>query len=178
LKATESPVSGSRKQQAIQVLDIGVGASCIYPILGVKEYGWKFVGSDVNEQSLKVADAIAKFNPGLYKNITLRKQPNPDNIFREIIQEGECFHLTLCNPPSTKMLRLPTLLPTVNGQSLAETQAPPSILVDKPVNLDQRWRNCLSTPDDSRIRKLCNSGRVVHYPSFSGWLPENCSSRI
>jgi 23S rRNA (adenine1618-N6)-methyltransferase len=99
IEGSGAPVPSSPKQQAIRVLDIGVGASCIYPILGVKEYGWKFVGSEVNDQSLKVADAIVKFNPGLHKNITLRKQPNPEAIFREIIREEEYFHLTLCNPP-------------------------------------------------------------------------------
>ena len=29
---------------SVTVLDIGVGANCIYPIIGVKEYGWHFVG--------------------------------------------------------------------------------------------------------------------------------------
>lgn len=26
----------------IKILDIGVGANCIYPIIGSHEYGWKF----------------------------------------------------------------------------------------------------------------------------------------
>ena len=32
----------------ITCLDIGIGASCIYPILGVVEYGWRFIGSDID----------------------------------------------------------------------------------------------------------------------------------
>jgi 23S rRNA (adenine1618-N6)-methyltransferase len=28
-------------------LDIGVGANCIYPIIGNAEYGWSFVGTDM-----------------------------------------------------------------------------------------------------------------------------------
>ena len=30
----------------IKCLDIGVGANCIYPIIGNKEYEWSFVGAD------------------------------------------------------------------------------------------------------------------------------------
>ena len=29
----------------IKCLDVGVGANCIYPILGVTEYNWNFIGS-------------------------------------------------------------------------------------------------------------------------------------
>ena len=41
------------KGDQITCLDIGVGASCIYPIIGVTEYGWKFIGSDIDSKSLK-----------------------------------------------------------------------------------------------------------------------------
>ncbi|MTB52144.1 23S rRNA (adenine(1618)-N(6))-methyltransferase RlmF [Lewinella sp. W8] len=100
LLAGEGPqVPETSERQRIRVLDVGVGASCIYPILGVREYGWEFVGSDVNDQSLRVAGAIVKFNPGLGKKITLRKQPQAESIFRGIIHEGEFFHLSMCNPP-------------------------------------------------------------------------------
>jgi len=34
----------------IKCLDIGVGASCVYPIIGNKEYGWSFVGSEIDEE--------------------------------------------------------------------------------------------------------------------------------
>ena len=36
----------------IKCLDIGVGANCVYPIIGHKEYGWSFVGSDIDRLSL------------------------------------------------------------------------------------------------------------------------------
>ena len=32
----------------IKCLDIGVGANCIYPILGTQEYGWSFIGADID----------------------------------------------------------------------------------------------------------------------------------
>lgn len=37
------------------VLDIGVGASCIYPLLGNRLFGWSFIGSDVDHESISEA---------------------------------------------------------------------------------------------------------------------------
>ena len=33
---------------AVRVLDIGTGANCIYPLIGHREYGWYFTGSDID----------------------------------------------------------------------------------------------------------------------------------
>lgn len=40
---------------SVRVLDIGVGANCIYPIIGHYEYGWEFVGSDVDPVAIASA---------------------------------------------------------------------------------------------------------------------------
>jgi 23S rRNA (adenine1618-N6)-methyltransferase len=37
------------------VLDIGTGASCIYPILGQTVYQWHFVASDIDPISINTA---------------------------------------------------------------------------------------------------------------------------
>ncbi|HEY4530426.1 MAG TPA: 23S rRNA (adenine(1618)-N(6))-methyltransferase RlmF [Luteimonas sp.] len=83
---------------AVRVLDIGVGASCIYPLLGHAEYGWRFVGTDIDATSLQVAAAIVRANR-LDKAIALRGQPRRDNIFRGVIGTDDRFDLTMCNPP-------------------------------------------------------------------------------
>lgn len=80
-------------------LDIGTGASLIYPILGIREYGWQFVGVDLDPGALKVAGAIAKFNQVLTKAVILRRQPETTSVFRNILLPGEYFHFTMCNPP-------------------------------------------------------------------------------
>ena len=41
---------------SIPILDIGVGASCIYPLLGQKMFGWNFYGSDIDQESLEWAN--------------------------------------------------------------------------------------------------------------------------
>ncbi len=84
---------------SVRCLDIGVGASCIYPIIGVKEFGWSFVGSDIHAKSLASGQDIVNENDLLKDNVTLRLQSDAKHIFQNIIQEGEYFELTICNPP-------------------------------------------------------------------------------
>ncbi|MBL1233606.1 MAG: 23S rRNA (adenine(1618)-N(6))-methyltransferase RlmF [Flavobacteriales bacterium] len=83
----------------VKCLDIGVGANCIYPIIGNKEYGWSFVGSDIDPISIQSATEIIEKNTSLKENVTLRLQLNPEDIFRGIINKNEYYDLTICNPP-------------------------------------------------------------------------------
>lgn len=83
----------------IKCMDIGVGASCIYPIIGNKEYGWSFVGSDVDPVALESANKIIKNHLFLFKNIELRLQENPNDIFHGIMDRNEPIDFTICNPP-------------------------------------------------------------------------------
>jgi 23S rRNA (adenine1618-N6)-methyltransferase len=85
----------------IRCLDIGVGANCIYPILGNLEYGWNFVASDIDKNAIESAQNILDKNKNLLINssIDLRLQPNKSNIFSSIIQKNEYFDCSMCNPP-------------------------------------------------------------------------------
>ena len=83
----------------IQVLDIGVGANMIYPLIGLREYCWRFVGADCDAIALKNAQQIIDSNAGLSGNITLRLQVNSANIFKGIIKPSDFFDITVCNPP-------------------------------------------------------------------------------
>ena len=59
------------KKDNAQVLDIGTGANCIYPIIGNRSYGWKFVGSDIDPLSVATAKLIVESNPVLKNKIKL-----------------------------------------------------------------------------------------------------------
>lgn len=83
----------------VRCLDIGIGANCIYPLLGIKEYGWSFIGADIDQEALKNAREVINKNSNLKDNIKLRLQSNPDNIFYGIINRGEQFDVSICNPP-------------------------------------------------------------------------------
>ena len=87
------------KAKAIKVLDIGVGANCVYPIIGHQEYGWKFVGSDIDEVSVKSAKNIIDANKVLTNAVDVRFQNIKSQIFKNIIRKGERFDLSICNPP-------------------------------------------------------------------------------
>ncbi|MBW3732187.1 23S rRNA (adenine(1618)-N(6))-methyltransferase RlmF [Aeromonas dhakensis] len=84
--------------KGVRVLDIGVGANCIYPLLGAREYGWRFVGSDIDPVSVKAATLLARSN-GLGSQIECRLQSRAGDIFQGIVAPRERFALTLCNPP-------------------------------------------------------------------------------
>ncbi|HCP56703.1 MAG TPA: 23S rRNA (adenine(1618)-N(6))-methyltransferase RlmF [Pseudomonas sp.] len=82
----------------IRALDIGVGANCIYPLLGHCEYDWHFVGADIAAEAIASASAIAKANK-FDKAIELRQQTDSRHIFTGLINADDYFDLTLCNPP-------------------------------------------------------------------------------
>lgn len=83
----------------VRILDIGVGANCIYPIIGHQEYGWTFVGTEVDKPAKLTAENIINHNPELKNSITIRLQQSKRNIFKGIIQPEERFDITICNPP-------------------------------------------------------------------------------
>lgn len=82
----------------VRVLDVGTGANCIYPLLGQREYGWRFLGSDIDATALASARTIVRAN-GLSAAIELRQQMDAGHIFHGLLQADERFDLTLCNPP-------------------------------------------------------------------------------
>jgi len=87
------------EQPKVTLLDIGTGANGIYALLACQIYGWQAVGSDINAQSLTNLARIVDKNPSLKGCITLRTQPDKNQVFTGIIQPGEFFEVSVCNPP-------------------------------------------------------------------------------
>lgn len=87
------------KKQSVQVLDIGTGANLIYPLLGASEYGWQYLASDINPNSLANAQTILDANPQLTQRISLRLQPVANAVFKGIVGADEWFDISMCNPP-------------------------------------------------------------------------------
>ncbi|APW65850.1 23S rRNA (adenine(1618)-N(6))-methyltransferase [Poseidonibacter parvus] len=90
------------KGSNIKGLDIGIGANCIYPIIGNSVYDWSFVGSDIEKESIDSSENIINSNASLKGNIECRLQLNHDSIFTGVIKEDDRFDFTLCNPPFHK----------------------------------------------------------------------------
>ncbi|MFG6685984.1 23S rRNA (adenine(1618)-N(6))-methyltransferase RlmF [Mariniflexile sp. HNIBRBA6329] len=91
----------SKIDKDISVLDIGTGASCIYPILGNAEYSWKFTASDIDDASLKHAQQIIIKNK-LNEAISLILQKDKTLIFKGVLNTSDRFSASVCNPPFYK----------------------------------------------------------------------------
>lgn len=87
------------KGAKITCLDIGVGANCVYPIIGNKVYGWSFIGSDIDSVAIKSAEAIVKANPSLTGKVELRLQNYGRLILRGLLKPDEFIDVVVCNPP-------------------------------------------------------------------------------
>jgi 23S rRNA (adenine1618-N6)-methyltransferase len=80
-------------------LDVGIGANCIYPIIGNHAYNWSFVGTDIDENAIQNCKKIITENPKLIDAISLQLQTEPRFIFKNIILPEDKFAFTICNPP-------------------------------------------------------------------------------
>lgn len=91
----------SGEKEPITVLDIGTGASCIYPLLGVKAFGWNFVGTDISKSSLSVARHIVRKNE-LQNFIKLKAQADSAHILEGVLKKEDQYTISMCNPPFYK----------------------------------------------------------------------------
>ncbi len=88
--------------QKVNVLDIGTGASLVYPLIGSSVYNWNFVATDIEPKSIEVAQEIIDKNPHLTSKITLRVQSDNKKILLGIINKEDYFDAVMCNPPFFK----------------------------------------------------------------------------
>ncbi len=65
-----------------KLLDIGCGASLIYPLIAVKKFGWHSTASDIDSLSLKFAQKIIDEN-NLNTQINLRQQSSSKIYFKQ-----------------------------------------------------------------------------------------------
>ena len=87
------------KGTTIKGLDIGTGASVIYPIIATRSYGWKMVGTDIDPISIKSGNTIIGLNSVLTDNIDIRQQHAQPLIFDGVVKPDDHFAFCMCNPP-------------------------------------------------------------------------------
>lgn len=88
--------------EEITVLDIGTGASLVYPLIGSSVYNWNFVATDIEPKSIEIAQEIINRNLHLASKITLRHQPDQKKMLSGIITKNDYFDAVMCNPPFFK----------------------------------------------------------------------------
>ena len=101
------------------VLDIGTGASCIYPFLGSKLFGWRFLASDINSESLAVAHQNILQNPALTSDIMLLQVKKSESLQTALTQGFLTQHV-----PEIHSSDKP--LPPVQYRSLRELLSSPN----------------------------------------------------
>ncbi len=89
----------SVKSDNIKGLDIGTGASCIYPIIAAVDYKWSMVGTDIDETAIQSSNKIVSSNEMLKSKIRIVLQEDSKSIFRNILGPDDYFDFTMCNPP-------------------------------------------------------------------------------
>lgn len=111
--------------EKVTCLDIGTGANCVYPIIGVSEYDWNFIASDIDPISVDWANKILDQNKNLKSKITIKLQKNPDDLFKGILKKTQKIQVSICNPPfhtSLKKAEAGTLrkLSNLKGQKVVD----------------------------------------------------------
>ncbi|PVF99289.1 S-adenosyl-L-methionine dependent methyltransferase [Serendipita vermifera] len=96
-----SPPSSSHTGGMVQGIDIGTGASVVYPLLGCAlSPNWVFVGTDVDTESLIAADKNIAFN-SLQNRITVVQSLPSGPLFSHLFEDGriQSCDFLMCNPP-------------------------------------------------------------------------------
>jgi 23S rRNA (adenine1618-N6)-methyltransferase len=87
--------------RSVTGIDIGIGSSCIYPLLGcVARPNWNFIGTDIDEKNYNHAVYNAT-NNDLDKRIRLVKTSHEDPFFSRAMDHLKINQadFTMCNPP-------------------------------------------------------------------------------
>eukprot|EP00898_Chlorokybus_atmophyticus_P003318 jgi/Chlat1/3988/Chrsp26S03981 len=99
------------KQPDITGIDIGTGASCIYPLIGASIFGWHFVGTDIVDPALQHAKANVDRNPHLAHLIQVRRGhvlesqggdidgDGAKGLLVGVVNDDERYDFCMCNPP-------------------------------------------------------------------------------
>ncbi|KAK0385649.1 hypothetical protein NLU13_6826 [Sarocladium strictum] len=92
----DSTVSEDRNYKAVG-LDIGTGASCIYPLLGCAQRPWSFIATDIDSESLSYAQRNVHMNNLEHRIKVVSRQPTDSLIPTEHLPATLDF--TMTNPP-------------------------------------------------------------------------------
>ena len=85
--------SSSQNQSGI---DVGTGASCIYPLLGNALYGWTFDATDIDNESVISSEHLVALNK-LDHAIQIHQRTTSQPLLTDLVATPVSF--SMCNPP-------------------------------------------------------------------------------
>ncbi|KAI5457102.1 hypothetical protein BGZ63DRAFT_83174 [Mariannaea sp. PMI_226] len=118
LKSLLDSTSHEPTRQKVVGLDIGTGASCIYPLLGCAQRPWSFIATDIDEKSLTYAEKNVTLN-NLQDRIKVVPRKPTDSLIPLEDLNIDSIDFTMNNPPFYKSEEEMT-------QSAAQKNRPPS----------------------------------------------------
>lgn len=68
--------------QKVTILDVGTGSSLVYPLLGYKQYHWRFLATELNKGAFKSAVNILKQNEIPKSSIEVYHQPENKKLLQ------------------------------------------------------------------------------------------------
>eukprot|EP00667_Euglena_gracilis_P012385 EG_transcript_12716 len=89
---------GEPPETGFHGIDVGTGASCIYPLLGVALFGHRFLATDTAADSLAWAARNVAAN-GWEDKVQTRLQTDPSAVLNGMVGTEECYDFVVCNPP-------------------------------------------------------------------------------
>jgi len=88
----------SKMSEKVTGLDIGTGASCIYPLLAAKHFTWRMIATEKDQSNYDFAIKNVTKND-LASEINIRKVENENSFMKGVINSEESLHFSMCNPP-------------------------------------------------------------------------------
>ena len=141
-------------------MDIGCGASLIYPTIATAVYGWKMIATEINSASIESAKMIAHVNDRS-DLIDVRHQESKKKIFDGVLLRGEKMDFAMCNPPFYASIEA---FQKENARKLAglakgglNKELPASVLTRKEQSLDVGSNNFGGTESEL----WCEGGEVA-----------------
>ncbi|KAI6776817.1 hypothetical protein HG530_000762 [Fusarium avenaceum] len=101
LKGLLDSTSYEKQGRQIVGLDIGTGASCIYPLLGCTERDWKFIATDIDSKSLEYARKNVSLNKLEHRIHVMERKPS-DTVIPLDDLGIDNIAFTMSNPPFYK----------------------------------------------------------------------------
>ncbi|PIC38703.1 hypothetical protein B9Z55_010622 [Caenorhabditis nigoni] len=82
-------------------IDIGTGTSCIHALIGARHFGWKFVATDGDENSVQVAHENVARNEMGDSICVVHVNPAVKTVLMDVINSmpDSEFSFCMCNPP-------------------------------------------------------------------------------
>ncbi|XP_049831603.1 U6 small nuclear RNA (adenine-(43)-N(6))-methyltransferase-like isoform X3 [Schistocerca gregaria] len=88
------------QEKSVCGIDIGTGASCIYPLLAAKKNGWHMIASETDHESANAAKINVENNH--LQELIKVQLVGQDKILTPLVEKEEKYDFCMCNPPFFK----------------------------------------------------------------------------